>query len=135
MVLILVDNKGIPLRECDLIKTHKIKAIENISLNQAECGTSSSDEANGPDEFCYARWLEIKTHYSWEATSKSNHAKGWWGPGWVQSLGDFYSLDAPGLWFLKPMAGPPSQRALQQKKIYLLQNLKLNQHMLPNNLI
>lgn len=29
---------------------------------------------------------------------KSNHAKGWCGPGRVRSLGDFDGLDAPGSW-------------------------------------
>jgi hypothetical protein len=32
---------------------------------------------------------------------KSNHVKGWSGPGQVQSLGDFDGLDAPGLCFLR----------------------------------
>ena len=59
---------------------------------------------------------KIKTRYSWEATFKSNHAKGWCGPGWVRSSGDFDGLDALGLCFLKPKVHPISHSALEQKK-------------------
>ena len=59
---------------------------------------------------------KIKTRYSWEATFKSNHAKGWCGPGWVRSSGDFDSLDSPGSWFLIPKVLLTSHRALKHRK-------------------